>query len=68
MVNLRHVGVFVDGHCIGRIKKFPGTVRGVGIPGELRLSSRPLCIMNVKEIQCHRESRCTDVVWETMMI
>ncbi|KAF8549066.1 hypothetical protein OG21DRAFT_1500623 [Imleria badia] len=53
MVNLREVGVFVNGHCIGRIKKFPGTVQGVGIPGELRLSSRPLSIMNVKEIQCH---------------
>ena len=55
MVNLREVGVFVDEHCIGRIKKLPGTIQAVGVPGELKRSS-PLSIMNVKEIQCHRES------------
>lgn len=56
MVNLREIGVFVDEHCIGRIKKQPRTVQGVGVPGELKCSS-PARIMNVKEIQCHRESR-----------
>jgi hypothetical protein len=55
MVNLREVGVFVDEHCIGRIKKLPGTIQAVDVPGELKRSS-PLSIMNVKEIQCHRES------------
>jgi hypothetical protein len=55
MVNLREVGVFVDEHCIGRIKKLPGSIQAVGISGELKRSS-PLSIMNVKDIQCHRES------------
>ena len=55
MVNLREVGVFIDEHCIGHIKKLPGTIQAVDIPGELKRSS-PLGIMNVKEIQCHRES------------
>ena len=63
MVNLREVGVFADEHCIGRIKKLPGTILAVDVPGELKHSS-PLSIMNVKEIQCHRESglwlRCVD--------
>ncbi|KAF8552603.1 hypothetical protein OG21DRAFT_1443221 [Imleria badia] len=52
MVNLRDVGVFVAEHCIGRIKKLPGTVQGVCVSGQLKRSS-PLSIMNVKEIQCH---------------
>ena len=55
MVNLREVGVFLDQHCIGRIKKLSGTVQAVDIPGGLKRSSS-LSIMNVKEIQCHCES------------
>ena len=55
MVNLREVAVFVDEHCIGRIKKLPGTVQPISVPGELKRSS-PSSIMNVEEIQCHRES------------
>jgi hypothetical protein len=55
MVNLREVGVFVDEHCIGRIKKLPGTIKAVGVPGGLKHYT-PLNTMNVKKIQCHRES------------
>ena len=55
VVNITEAGVFVDEHCIGRIKKLPGVVRAVGIPAELKCSS-PLSIMNMKEIQCHRDS------------
>jgi hypothetical protein len=65
MVNLREVGVFVDEYCIGRIKKLPGTIQAVEVPGELKRSS-PLSIMNVKDIQCHRERglwlRCVGTV------
>ncbi|KAG6375323.1 hypothetical protein JVT61DRAFT_3551 [Boletus reticuloceps] len=55
MVNLRELGVFFDEHCIGCIKKFPGTIQPVAVPGELKRSS-PLNIMNVIELQYHRES------------
>ena len=55
MVNLKEVGVFVDKHCIGRIKKLPGTFQAVDVPRELKRSS-PLGIMNVGDIQCHCES------------
>ncbi|KAF8415202.1 hypothetical protein L210DRAFT_3465017 [Boletus edulis BED1] len=52
MVNLRELGVFFDEHCIGCIKKFPGTIQPVPVPGELKRSS-PLNIMNVIELQYH---------------
>ena len=55
MVNLREVRVFVDEHCIGRIKNLPGTIQAIDVSGELKRSS-PLSIMNVEEIQRHRES------------
>ena len=55
MVNLTEVGVFVDEHCIGRIKKLPGRIQAVDIPRELKCSS-PSNIVNAKEIHCHRES------------
>ncbi|KAF8125469.1 hypothetical protein EV363DRAFT_1402460 [Boletus edulis] len=54
MVNLRELGVFFDEHCIGCIKKFPGTIQPVAIPGELKRSS-PLNMMNVIELQYHLE-------------
>ena len=55
MSNLTEVRVFVDRHRIGRIKKLPGTIQAVNVPEELKRSS-PLSLMNVKEIQRHRES------------
>jgi hypothetical protein len=58
MVNITDVEVFVDEYSIGSIKKkkrLPEVGRAVGVPGELTRSS-PSGIMNVREIQCHRES------------
>ena len=55
MVKLEEVEVFVDEHRIGHIKKIPGITQAIGVPGGLKRSS-PQSIMNVKEIQCHRES------------
>lgn len=52
MVNLSNVKVFIDEHCIGRIKKLSGAVQVVDIPGELRRSS-PASIMIMEEVQRH---------------
>ena len=67
MVRLSEVGVFVDEHCIGRIKKLPRTVQVVGVSEELQRSS-PLNIMNVQDIQCRCESSFLCIAWMWMTI
>lgn len=67
MVRLSEVGVFVDGHCIGRIKKLPRTIQAVGVSDELHRSS-PLGVMNVQEIQCRREPGFLCIAWMWMTI
>ena len=54
MVHLKDVRVVLDGHCIGRISKFPGLVESVDLPIEFKHSS-PSKMMVVNKLKRHRK-------------
>lgn len=55
MMHLTNVRVFLDNHCIGNIEKSSVKSQTVDLPKGAEVSNVKEVIMNVKEIQHHRE-------------